>query len=469
MRRWITRHKSSATLFYQQDTHNLLPASKILHLKNVTQLPITDAPNKMTNSNQHLPHTKLRIVFGLILAAVSLWTGLIVFTVVELSDEPLFSAVSVTLSTLLLLILGTTDLTALHLRQRFLRCANYIVNTRFSTLFLLGLLLTVMLPIYEIAGLIHCQLRKAEYYSLLHDGWKNRLAPGTGPRMIGQAFSLFPTRQESYFIYQRGRQFYTRRTHETALEELKLYATTFLAGIASRDDIAWCPIFFCCSCSNKSYFHMLPIIAKAEASDFAGATAIEPPTNHVNEYLLWLYHMSERRDLTRDYRDKELYPRIKAAVDNDQFNSSPIYPLLLDHLMQIEYSRDSTQPCSTDDLIRYTEEIITRYGTSKDLTSVAPPNKTFLYFLIRVVANYKVSQIPFETTVSKARHFLEICPEYSRALQHKYEPNELKKIANHMYELERMTLAHDTNVTKYLSEATSRDWMQFAPLQFTGR
>ena len=327
------------------------------------------------------------------------------------------------------------------------------------------------LGLHESGGLFYCQYERKAFLDRLSDGWRSR-HNNEGPELLGQAHALFPNRPEPYFIYQSARQQFVGQSNEERGDDLKEYARAFLDGHEAGRSLRWCPILFCCSCAPESYFRLMPRIAMAESHDHPRATKHEPGEDDADAYLLWLYHMSERTDIDNDEYGR-LYLMLKEAADAEKWRNSPVYPGVVDHVMQAEYlgAMHLGDECPTETMWAYTETLIHRYESTGDMSPIVPPNKTLVYSILRQIAldlntrgpdAGEELRSPFPDLRERVDKLLKYCPEYRGKLAEHYTEGEITGILDKMSRLEQ-PLSDDDKVAEYLAEAEMTDWMELRP------
>ena len=290
------------------------------------------------------------------------------------------------------------------------------------------------LGLHDAVGLFHCQYERKAFLDRLSDGWTNR-HDTKGPELIGRAHALYPNRPEPYFIYQSARRSLAEQSNEERGDDLKEYARAFLDGHEADNSLRWCPILFCCSCVPKSYFRLMPRIAMAESHDHSRATKHKPDKDDADAYLLWLYHMSEREDIDDDEYER-LYLKLMKAANADEWKNSPVYPGVVDHVMQAEYliAMYSSDECPAETMWKYTEIILHRYKSTGDMSPVVPPNKTQVYSILKQISlnpntgdpdSGREVGTPFPDLREGVKKLLNDCPDYRRKFDEHYTESEV--------------------------------------------
>lgn len=318
------------------------------------------------------------------------------------------------------------------------------------------------LGLHDNASLVYCLYKRSIFNDLLLEGWKNKL-DGTGSENFGKAHALFRHRPEPYYLYQSARTFFTRRSDPNNVDRSEMYARGFLEGDNVDRDMRWCPILFCCSCISEGYFRLTNRIVRHEAHE----KPKELPKEHdVDEYLLWLYHMSEQdEDNISNEEYDQISSELKNAANNQEWINSPIYPLVADHVMQIEYYeyRKSDEYLKSEEcpdvMWKYTEEVIARYDHSHDISMVIPPNKTIIYYILKWIHS-EISETEIQTPFpmrNEIERILQDCPQYHDNFLKKYGADEISRIVTEMSMMERTV----TDGESYLRSQMKKEWMKF--------
>ena len=78
---------------------------------------------------------------------------------------------------------------------------------------------------------------------------------------------------------------------------------------------------------------------------------------------------------------------MEVVVNDTSYHSSPVYPLVLDHLFQVKQENLNCREGATIELLKgYTQNFVAYYNSVGKSDPISPPNKTFIYYLIRRVS-----------------------------------------------------------------------------------
>ena len=407
---------------------------------------------------------------------IVVWSGLVIYALYDdviLMRKAASFAVFFSLSVFLLISFEVARFADLPFRSWIISWSIWIVaswKSRFPLVFvavLLGLSL-LGLGVHDVGALIYCQYQKNVFLDRLSSGWSER-HNDDGAKLIGRANALFPNRPEPYFVYQSARRSYAEQSNKERATTIKEYARAFLNGYEMDDSMGWYPIFFCCSCRPMSYFRLLPRIVMVESHDYTRATKHKPEKDDRDAYLLWLYHMSERKDI--DFNEREnIYEQMKEITSVDTWNNSPVYPSIVDHVMQGEYLRAKhwKSECPVEKMWKYTEDIIHRYKTIGDESPIIPPNKTLVYYILKQIyldqkdLNAKEIDIrtPFTDLRNVVKELLNDCSDYRKKFHNNYTNDEIENIINILSGLVQ-PLGNDEKIKTYLTTAKTKDWLEF--------
>ena len=311
--------------------------------------------------------------------------------------------------------------------------------------------------VWESLGIIHCYFRHAQYFDLLETARNEQRDPIASSVALGRAFGSFPNRPETYIAYNKIRQYLKDKEKNDARLSLNAFASQFLINSANLDVWNWCPIFFCCSCLGEDHYHLLRNVAHVEIGDLLSATDLEPAEQEVHDYLLWLYHMSERTDLSPDEK-QSVRTKMDVVVNDTSYHSSPVYPLVLDHLFQMEQENSNCREGATIELLKgYTQNFIAYYNSVGKSDPISPPNKTFVYYLIRRVSEgYKsrvYSKLDYEVSVVLAK-----CEDFRTFL---HEIHDLEGVSARLADLTDASLDVDGSfdLGEYLEAQRHDHWL----------
>lgn len=426
-----------------------------------------------------------KVVFWVTSATITVWTGLITYALADTGFSSMHAATSAVFVALIahgLCSLGVTRLRDLPFRRWNTAWSKWTAASwkRYFPFALIVLLLG--LGLHDTAGLFYCWYERKTFLNQLSDGWHFKLID-EGPELIGRAHALFPSRPESYFIYQSARRIFAEQSGEENAEKLKNFSSTFLQGYEAERSLKRCPVLlpflFCCSCTSESYFRLMRRIAMVESGDYDNATIHKPGEDDVDAYLLWLYHMSERKDLDNDER-KDLYQKLTQVAELVKWQNSPVFTGIIDRIIQIEYleAEKKRNKCPVNKMWKYTEKLVKYYENEGERSQIIPPNKTLIYFVLKQVSLNKNDNkigMKFSTAFpglpENVAVFLKYCPEYQNQFRKhgwRIADTNIDEIVEKMDHLVK-PLRNDDEVNQYLTDEAVTNWMEFDPLWWRQR
>ena len=396
---------------------------------------------------------RIKLIFALTLITLSLLIVLIGVAARNLFEHEFVTIIGTVLFVIIVNGLGIVDADKNPVRKLLLTWSKKAGDSWWRK-WLVYLVLGIAL--WEITGLGYCYYNRYSYFTHLKLA-ENSSKSLEGPKHIGKAYTLFPSRPESFVIYYRIRQYY--KNLDNAKTKLRQFASSFLEDASNQMNCEKFPFLFCCSCARQEHYQLLRSLAKAETGKLNASTVHESSQDNIHENLLWLVMMSEKPTLEQEELEK-LHKQMKKVAEDDKFHNSPIYPLVLDHLLQLEKQQFGCTGNSLNNLKKYTKNFFAYYLSYESSDPISLPQKTIIHYLILRIEDDQNEIDDFSELNKYVTNFIASCPDYYAELQDLVSKDskiveKMTNLGNTFGEIEQFE-----SMDKYLSFRKKIDWMK---------
>ena len=271
------------------------------------------------------------------------------------------------------------------------------------------------------------------------------------PRHLGKAYSLFPGRPESYIVYKVTRR--KLRLFVDQKENLSTFASSFLKSAESCSYWDKYPLLFCCSCVTDDYYQLIPLIVRAEQGNLLEEFGKyykqhEPGKHRTASDLLSLVATAEALQQSRE-KYKTILKEMRSVADDVKYYNSPVYPLIVDHLFQIECSQDDKH-LAEGNQDKYIKNYVGYYKGLKDTDPIVPPGKTFIFYLVN-----DGESNAFPDLINMLKDF----KKDSLQCMSLIKENEVQSISKKLKDLDNAPY-ENLSIESYLSKRMRHGWMK---------